>query len=160
MPHNSTNICQCSHHADLPRMLSPPQAAVRSRREQSPAKHLLGILTRAGSEEMPAWMASLLRPVADAGTPLYVRQFLVKALLHVDKRAADAAAADAAAAAAGQVLVETRPLCWLLSALTVVMRCGQQLTCHLLVVSHWLAHGLRAYSMRWCLLMVLADHVA
>lgn len=58
----------------------------------------------AGSEEMPAWMASLLRCVADGGTSLYVRQFLVKALLHVDKRHADAAAADAAAAAAGQVL--------------------------------------------------------
>ena len=54
---------------------------------------------------MPAWMASLLRAVGDDGTPLYVRQFLIKALLHVDKRHADAAAAEAAAAAAGQVLL-------------------------------------------------------
>ena len=48
---------------------------------------------------MPAWMASLHAALSLEATPLYARLFLVKAVLHVDRRHSDRKAAEAVAAA-------------------------------------------------------------
>lgn len=45
---------------------------------------------------MPAWMALLHGAVSDASVPHYVRLFLTKAVLHVDKRHVARTGADPA----------------------------------------------------------------
>ena len=64
---------------------------------------------------MPAWMASLHAALCAEATPLYARLFLVKVVLHVDRRHTDRAATEAAAAA-GDALV---CLCWIFNAWSI-----------------------------------------
>lgn len=58
---------------------------------------------------MPAWMSLLHGSVASCETPLYARQFLVKAVLHVEAR--HSAHAAAAAASEESEVIPVAPSC-------------------------------------------------
>lgn len=94
----------CSRHFMI--IERPWQAVQASLQETLPAG--------GGGNEMPTWMQGLHTILGNAETPHYLRLFLIKVIIHVDRRHADRAASQATVCAPA---AHGRPL--LLNALSL-----------------------------------------